>query len=56
LKHKKNSKDGFIHNLKDIYSAEKWLETNIMQPYWSSEEAHHNTASRFKAANLAELW
>jgi hypothetical protein len=50
------SKEDFIHNLKDIYAAEKWLETNIMQPYWTSQGAHHNTSSRFPAANLAKLW
>jgi hypothetical protein len=52
----KTSKENFIRNLKDIYSAEKWLETSIMQPYWTSEGAHHNTSSRFPAANLAKLW
>jgi len=63
----KMSKEDIIRNLQDIYSAEKWLETNIysaekwletniMQPYWTSEEVHHNSSSRFSAANLAKLW
>ncbi|KDR22561.1 gamma-tubulin complex component 5 [Zootermopsis nevadensis] len=50
------SKEYFIRNLKDIYSAEKWMETSIMQPYWTSEGIYHNTSSRFPAANLAKLW
>jgi hypothetical protein len=56
LEVQKASKEGFIRNLKDIYSAEKWIQTNIMRPYWTSEGTQHNTLSRFPAANLAKLW
>jgi hypothetical protein len=52
----KTSKEDIIRNLQDVYSAEKWLETNIMQPYWTSEEVHHSSSSRFSAANVAKLW
>lgn len=52
----KVSKDNIIYNLQEVYSAEKWLETNIMQPYWTSEEVHHNVPNRFPASNWAKLW
>jgi hypothetical protein len=53
----KMSKEDIIRNLQDVYSAENWLETNIMEPYWTSDQqVHHNSSSRFLAANLAKLW
>jgi hypothetical protein len=52
----KISKEDIIHNLQEVYSAEKWLETNVMQPYWTSEEVHYNVSSRFPASNWAKLW
>ena len=52
----KTSKEDIIRNLQDIYSAEKWLDANVMQPYWTSEKVYHNSSSKFSAANLAKLW
>jgi hypothetical protein len=51
----KISKEDIIYNLQEIYSAEKWLQTNIMQPYWIAEECN-NVPSRFSASNWAKLW
>jgi hypothetical protein len=52
----KISKEDIIYNLQEIYSAEKWLQTTIMQPYWTPEEVHHHVPSRFPASNWAKLW
>jgi hypothetical protein len=52
----KISKEDIIRNLQEVYSAEKWLETNVMQPYWTSEEVHYNVSSGFPASNWAKQW
>jgi hypothetical protein len=56
VKGQKISKEDIIRNLQEVYSAEKWLETNVMQPYWTSEEVHYNVSSRIPTSNWAKLW
>ncbi|PSN50141.1 hypothetical protein C0J52_15095 [Blattella germanica] len=50
------SKENLIKNLKDIYLAEDWLDSNIQQTWALSLDQSESTISRFPSANLANYW